>query len=291
MKSSYKILLIFFILTNTSFSQIRRTLNKAENAIYDSEYQKAKGYYLKVLARKPDNYKANLGMAILLTDYVENYENSLPYLQKALMLNPKKDTAPALMFALARNYQYLSQYDSAIYYFKKLKQYEDLDDDMFEKKLDKNIADCNYAVKNKEVVSIRKLYVVNAGKTINSDMPEYVPVLTGNNQLLFTSKRKDDDKEKINLFNGKYFESMYISDIHNGRTAMPKMFTIPKSYLMSKFSSSDESVISMLPDGKEMYISLPSGNMEITDSSLLLNFDIRYDFGIVNILGIAVRPL
>ena len=85
-------------------------------------------------------------------------------------------------------------------------------------------------------------------------MPEYVPVLTGNSQMIFTSKRKDDDKEKYNLYNGQYFEAMYISDLNNGRTSPPKLFTIPKSYLMSKLSSSDESVISILPDGKEMFL-------------------------------------
>ncbi len=226
----------------------------ADNAIYTADYNKAKTYYLKALSHRPDNYNANLGMAILLTDYIENYDNSLPYLEKALKLNPKKDTAPALMFALGRNFQYLGKYDSAIYYFQKLKRYEDIDDKMFEKKLTQNIADCNYAKENNQTVSATKWYVVNAGNTINTDMPEYVPVLTGNNQMIFTSKRKDDEKEKFNLYNGQYFEAMYIAHMHNGRTTAPKLFTIPKSSLISKLSSSDESVISMLPDGKEMFL-------------------------------------
>ena len=127
----------------------------ADNAVFTADYSKAKTYYLKALSSKPDNYKANLGMAILLTDYIENYDNSLPFLEKALKLNPKKDTAPALMFALGRNFQYLGKYDSAIYYFQKMKRYEDEDDKLFEKKINQNIADCNYAKQNTKLISAK----------------------------------------------------------------------------------------------------------------------------------------
>ncbi len=255
MNRSVKILfLLFLLLSIDGFSQVRRCLSLADNAVFVADYAKAKKYYLKALARKPDNYKANLGMAILLTDYIEDYESSLPYLEKALKTNPKKDTLPALMFALGRNFEFLGKFDSAIYYFQRLKRYEDLDDKLFEKRIDQNIKNCVYAKNNTEVISAKKLYVINAGKTINTDMPEYVPVLTGNGKMIFTSKRKDDDKEKINLYNGQYFESMYISDINNGRTSSPKMFTIPKSLLMSKLSMNDESVVSVLPDGKQIYL-------------------------------------
>lgn len=255
MNRSVKILfLLFLLLSVDGFAQVKRFLSLADNAVFVADYQKAKKYYLKALARRPDNYKANLGIAILYTDYMENFESSLSYLEKALKTNPKKDTAPALMFALARNFEYVGKFDSAIYYFQRLKRYDDLDDKLFDKKLDQNIRNCDYAKKNTEVISPQKLYVVNAGKNINTEMPEYVPVLTGKGKMIFTSKRKDDDKEKINQYNGQYFESMYISDIHNGRTSSAKMFTIPKSYLMSKLSMSDESVISVLPDGNQIYL-------------------------------------
>ena len=40
------------------------------------------------------------------------------------------------------------------------------------------------------------MYVGNLGSKVNTDMPEYVPVVTDNNELFFTSRRKDFEKEK-----------------------------------------------------------------------------------------------
>ena len=42
----------------------------------------------------------------------------------------------------------------------------------------------------------KNIYVGNLGSKVNTDMPEYVPVVTDNNELFFTSRRKDFEKEK-----------------------------------------------------------------------------------------------
>lgn len=97
-------------------------------------------------------------------------------------------------------------------------------------------------------------YVVNLGSTVNSKTPEYVPVITPNNELLFTSKRQDDKKEKISDLDGKYFESMYLSQTENGKFTAPRRYTVPDLYLSSKFRKHHESVISMSPDGKKLYV-------------------------------------
>ncbi len=94
---------------------------------------------------------------------------------------------------------------------------------------------------------------MNAGGKVNSDMPEYVPVLTPKNELIFTSRRKDDSNEQLSYLDGKYFESMYISKIENAGMQTPRRYTLPDQYSKSKFKKKHESVISMSPDGSILF--------------------------------------
>ena len=41
-------------------------------------------------------------------------------------------------------------------------------------------------MKNKDNVYNKNIYVGNLGSKINTDMPEYVPVINNNNELIFT---------------------------------------------------------------------------------------------------------
>ncbi len=241
--------ILFLLVINTVFSQTQKYLRKASAAAYSGRYEKARQYYLKALEKEPDNYKANYGIGIVLAEYLTNYESSLPYLEKALKFSPSKDSVPDIQFALGKVYAYSKQYNNALNYFEKVKQYK-IDDEDFTRDLNKRISDCYYAKNHTDVVSTKKIFVVNAGSTINTDMDEYVPVLTPNNQLIYTSKRKDGIKEKVNPDNGKYYEAMYISDIKNGYTSKAKLF----SKITSKSINENESIVSVFPDGKRIYL-------------------------------------
>lgn len=221
-------MLVLFMFINSSnvFSQVAKFIRKAESAVYKGKYETARQYYLKALEKEPNNYKANYGVGIVLADYLGNYEKSAIYLEKAAELSPNKDSMPELMFALGKVYAYNKKYDQALTYFEKLLSIQDnSDDEIFKRDLNKRIFDCYYAKKNTKTVPANEFYVVNAGNTINSEMDEYVPVLTPNNQIIFTSKRKDGFKEKVNPDNGKYYEAMYIGDINNGYTSNVRLFS------------------------------------------------------------------
>jgi len=84
-------------------------------------------------------------------------------------------------------------------------------------------------------------------------MPEYVPVLTLQNELIFTSRRKDHKREQVSYLDGKYFESMYISKIDNAGFKEARRYTLPDQFLKSKFRKNHESVVSMSPDGKKLF--------------------------------------
>lgn len=250
----YSLIIVLFCTLN-SWAQTNRFLRKAARSTENGSLEKAKEYYLKILATDQDNYRANVALGITLSEFQDQYEEALPYLEKAYAHTPK-DTLPDLLYALAKCYQHAGQFEKAVGFLEKLNGSVALDeeDKYFQLDLKKRKQDCAYAMANNTITSQKEWYVINLGSSINSKMPEYVPVITPENELLFTSRRKDHEKEKINDLDGKYFESMYISKIENGKFETPRRYTIPDLFMSSKFRKHHESVISMSPDGKKLFV-------------------------------------
>jgi outer membrane protein OmpA-like peptidoglycan-associated protein/tetratricopeptide (TPR) repeat protein len=277
----YVLVIVLLACSLQSHSQVKKYLRKAESANFSGDFQKGRDYYIKAVELDKSNYKANLGAGITLAYYLEDLEQSLPYLETALTLSTK-DTATELLYALGKTYHYFAQYEKALSYYEQMKNYEEPGNDMYEPELSKRIADCRYGMANPKLTDPAKWYVVNAGKSINTQMPEYVPVLIGKDKMIFTSKRKDDKREKINKDNGKYFESMYITDINNGYTSSPSRYSIPDKNVKGRFKNDNESVVSMMPKAKKIFIykdrQLYEGDLSATTNepekiSRTINFD------------------
>jgi len=251
-----KLKVIFFLvpvfLLLSSFKPIDKYIRKAARNTEKGNIKEAKIWYQKALTHDPENYKANLGMGLILCDLLDNYSAALPHLEKAYMKS-NKDTLGDLLYALGKCYHNIGQYEKALSFYERLKGYEDYEEEIeFDKDIDKRKEDCRYALAHKDTSAANEWYIVNAGKTINSDMPEYVPVITPQNELIFTSRRKDDEKEQISYLDGKYFESMYISKIDQFGFTAPRRYTLPDQ-VKAHFLKHHESVVSMSPDGKKLF--------------------------------------
>lgn len=276
--------LIFSALTSFSYAQ-NKAIRKAENCIYIGDYAKSESLYLSALKKQPDNFSANRGLGVLYVEYMEKEEFALPYLQKAIELanRNKKPIDGELQFAYAKTLHYLNRYEDALVEYLNMKNYECIDDFAFQPELNKRIADCEFAINyiksNKEKPLV---YVVNMGDKVNTTMPEYVPVLINDEKLIFTSKRKDSKKEKLNPANCEYYESMYISDMKSGYPSSPARYTIPQTQLKFKNVNENEAVVSAI-SGDKIYIynnkKLLEGTISSTSEkpiimSSAINFDI-----------------
>ncbi len=242
---------LFFV----ACSPINKYIRKAGTQTSKGDLEKARQYYLKAYNLDSNSYKANVGLGITLSEFMGKHQEALPYLKNAERLS-KKDTLEDLFYALGKSYHYQEQFDEALINYHKMQRYSALQDDdkLFHLELDKAIEDCKYAQSHTDVANPKDYYIANVGSKINTAVSEYVPVLTQNNELLFTSKRKDDKKEKINPLDGEYFESMYLSKIENGRYSEPRRYTIPDMYLKSAYKKGHESIVSMSPDGKKVFV-------------------------------------
>ncbi|MDF2438392.1 MAG: hypothetical protein K0Q95_2768 [Bacteroidota bacterium] len=251
MKNIVLTVLIAACLSSYGQKQTSKYIKKAEKAVYKVEYAKAIDYYDQALAINENSYDANAGKGIVLGELMDKYEQALPYLEKAVS-QTKNDSMLTLYYNLGKCYQFAGEYDKALFCYNKLKNYEEIGDPMFSKYVAKNIADCNYAQQNQNKGNGWE--IKNIGPKINSAQAEYVPVVSPSKELIFTSKRKDNEKEKINKWDGKYYESMYISRYEGGRYTEPVRYTRPDLQGKSIFSKYNESTVSLSPDGQTMFI-------------------------------------
>lgn len=253
MKHFLSILLVLACFASTA--QVKKYIRKASKAATRNKLEKARTLYLKAYELDKSNYKTNLGLGITLSEFMDKPEEALPYLESAYAHSPK-DTMADLIYALGKCYHHQGDYTKALSFYHKLTSSVAIeeDDKSYQMDLKKRLEDCEYGLSHQEPVNAKDYYVVNAGTNINSKMPEYVPVMTPDNLLIFTSRRQDSPKEKVNPLDGKYYEAMYVSKIENGRPQPIRRYTVPDLYMKSKFKKGHESVISISPDGKTLFV-------------------------------------
>jgi outer membrane protein OmpA-like peptidoglycan-associated protein len=247
-----KIIFVFILINSHLKSQEQIFMRKAEKATEKAEYAKAIDYYKKALESKSNLSEANAGIGVILGNYTENYEEAIPYLEKALK-SADSDTTTTVYYTLGKCYHYVGDYQKAIFYYSKLLDYKEIGNPFFTRFIEKQVADCEYALQHPDINS--KQAVINIGNAINTADPEYVPILVSEDELIFTSKRKDNEKEKINSWDGKYFESMYVSKKENGKFSEPILFNPEESSGKFIFAKKfNESNVSLSPDKKVLFI-------------------------------------
>ncbi len=249
------ITLIFIFSLSISYSQIDTYLRKATSAFKKNNLQLARENYQKAYDLDKESYDANLGLGFVLSEYMDKYEEALPHLEIALKKsNP--DTLPDLLFALGRCYHFTGNFTKAQSIFSELYVIATRDkseDTFYINDLKKRTEDCVFADKNKTILIDENIYVGNLGTKINTENPEYVPTVTANSELIFTSRRKDSDKEKRSKIDNKYFENMYVSKLENDRPTAVKTYTLSDN-LKTSAKKKHVSIISTSRDGKIIYI-------------------------------------
>lgn len=279
------ITLIFIFSLSFSYSQINTYLRKATSAFKKNNLQLARENYQKAYDLDKESYDANLGLGFVLSEYMDKYEEALPHLEIALKKsNP--DTLPDLLFALGRCYHFTGNFEKAQSIFSELyviATRNKTEDTYYINDLKKRTEDCVFAEKNKTVLVNENIYVGNLGTKINTENPEYVPTISGNGELIFTSRRKDSEQEKRSKIDNKYFENMYISKLENGRPTTVKTYTLSDN-LKTSAKKKHVSIISTSRDGKIIYIFKDNKIYEVkseestTKSTKKLSKNVNIDF-------------
>lgn len=170
-------------------------------------------FYLKAQDFNPNNAALNfkIGLCYLYSPFKWK---ALPFFEKAVQLNPQ--VVPDINYYLARGNHLQRQWDKAIEYYKKSSQYFDPKDDRVRiEDCDKKIKECGYG-KDYEKNPIRA-FIDNAGPEVNSAYPDYGPVISADESIMFMTSRRPGSTGGQQSEGAFYFEDIYISKNLGGK--------------------------------------------------------------------------
>ncbi len=218
----YFLLLIFFTLLSaiTAFGQTKEEKKmrvQAVKAINSERFSDAISIYKDLLKLSPDNPDYNYEMGLAIYEEGLHRGDAAPYLERAIQ-NTKEDTLPEIFLFAGKSEQYAGNFDLAVDYFNSylsFKKREGYAKHELGEDIDRYIEMCqNGKVQfenNKDFIRIE-----NMGANINSEFPDYSPVVTNDeNIILFTSRRNTSTGGHMDT-DGKYFEDIYYSLNING---------------------------------------------------------------------------
>ena len=254
--------------TKENFKDNKDGLKEAKNSIEEGDklfeqgsifYKQAIDPYLKANAFNPNNALLNfkLGKSYMYSNYKLK---SIPFLEKAIKLNPNVD--PQLHYVMAKAYHLDMQWDKAISEYKifqatlSVSEFKDLIEEV-----NKHIEEC---LTGKELVKKPlRVFIDNAGAEINSPYPDYGPVISADESVkLFTSRRPNTTGGGIDPGINEPFEDIYISNRVNGKWSLAQNMGKP-------INTEDHDANSGLSaDGQKFLIYIGKNNGDLYEAEL-----------------------
>ncbi len=149
----------------------------------------------------------NRMMGIALLDWKNDKAAALKHLQKAAEANVSDAS-----FHYGRALHRTMQFDAAIHWY--MRYLESGDGRIESNEVLRHIAITKTAID--AIANPVDVRVQNMGPDINTDNPEYVPVITPDNQRVYFTSRRNDSTGGMTDPNAAYFEDIYVSESQNG---------------------------------------------------------------------------
>ncbi len=164
----------------------------AAHLVLNGDFDGAKSYYEKVLAKDSMNFGANQELGLLLIQYYDNKEEALKYIDRAIRIAKKKNLLTELYLGYAQALHFDSQYKSAIEYYDKIPPtlVGRPEGERLKVQVATWIQNCYYGIKNPPTKKSMKYVLKNVGGGINTAYPEFIPQAAPDNSvLLYTARR------------------------------------------------------------------------------------------------------
>lgn len=252
------LLIITALYSTIAFSQesFKQTFVDANNLMEDFQYGTAISLWQKLLIEQPDNFNVNFKIGVCYLNSPNHKKKSLDHLKIAAQgsvpnydpfTHTEKNSPVEAYFYLGDAYHINYDFDKAIYYYNAFKEKITKKHFLFDE-VDHRIEQCNYA-KN-AVANPVNIIVNNMGKTINSGLADYSPVLSVDESIIFfTSRRLRPDSSNYyvkDVDDGKYFEDIYVSYNEDGVWSEPELLNIN--------TEGHEATVNISVDGQTLFI-------------------------------------
>ncbi|MBK7128723.1 MAG: OmpA family protein [Crocinitomicaceae bacterium] len=222
---------------------------------YPADYEAAVVHYLKANAFNPSSGDLNYKIGICYRHF-DKYQMK-PYFEKAYNLKPT--VSQDILYYLGWCYHLEGNWTKAIEYYNNFVG-KATDPNVAELKTDafKKIQEC----KNGQQLESKRarVWIDNIGPEINTQYPEYAPVISTDEALMIFTTRRPDNEE---MTYGGYFEDLYVSERVDGVWG--------KSYPIGKpvnVKGQHDATIGLSPDGHTLYVyNDDRGNGDIYEST------------------------
>ena len=177
-------------------------------------YKNAISHYLIAFKLNPNNALLNfkLGKCYFHSSFRSKCTS---FFEKAYQLNPEVD--PEILYYLGMGYHLDMQFYKAIQSFNTMiTLFKGKDKTGIVDEMKKYIRQCEYA--KEKVKNPVRVKIDNVGGDINSQYPDYSPVITADeSEMIFTSRRPETTGGGLDPFMNEPFEDMYIADRINNK--------------------------------------------------------------------------
>jgi len=260
MRYFFVINIIFLLLTGARSQSSAKLVNKQlkEAALYfeGEDYLNALKEYEKALVLDRRNETANLNALICKLKLSWPVDSVKP---NAVIIQDSK--LPEAMFYLGKVNHQLKSFDKATDYFIK---YLEIDP----KKRAINNDEANHMIEvcsnaKKEIAKPHRSIITNLGDGVNSSFPDYVPVITSDESVMYFTSRREGSSNNVKDAYGNYHEDVYISYNTYGNWSKAANIGMPVN------SETHDACVALSPDGERMIVyrtapDLVTGDLYVT---------------------------
>lgn len=241
MKQLFTVCLLFVVLAAQAQDgwsrRDRQDFRAGQLAILQEDLGLAKSL-LEPLSKKDSTYAPlNMAWGIVLLDWSGDKKGALKRLERAAKSNHEES-----WFHFGRALHRNMQFDRASKWL--LKYLQSGDENVAEGEVNRYLN----MVERARIATANPVdvWVENLGPGVNTSAPEYVPVVTANNKVLYFTSRRDDSTARVKDPNGQYFEDIY----HSENTA--NGWTTAANIGQPVNSETHDATVSISADGKTM---------------------------------------
>jgi len=223
------------------------------NEDHSLSFEKALDLYQEANTFNPDNAELNFKIGKCMLQTSQKTE-SIPFLEKALKLDPEVDNE--IYYYLGKAYKYNYEIDKAQTNYKKCKgliKGKSLEN--FGPKINKELSECKSALALME--NPARVWVENV-ENINSEFDDYCASISTDESVMVFNAGKPVTTGGGKNENDDYFADIYISENENGQWSLPKQI----GDLLNV--DGDDECVALAPDGQRLFmVREKEGNQDV----------------------------
>jgi outer membrane protein OmpA-like peptidoglycan-associated protein len=231
----------------TGFSEATKRIKLGDFKFFDGsddDLSAALRHYLKANEFNPWSSILNFKIGVCYLNSNQKFK-SLKYLEFAQRVNPEVDEN--IKFYLAQAFQLDGSFEEATNYYREFKDQIKSNDQLQRQFINKKIEECQTGIALK-ATPIR-VWIDNLGDSINTEYPEFSPVISADNRgLFFTARRPDSRGSKTDKADAYYEDVYYTKRTFGTNWSEAKNISSPIN------SESHDATVGLSPDGKSLLI-------------------------------------